>query len=337
MNTFKCEVCGREIKSRRSLSFHLNGHLDQINSELNKERIIVYTIFGKEHVDSVVRDYVEEKYCCHNLPIDIVKYLSLLGVKRTSSQERSTKRYKDLYKKSIQEKFGIDNISKVDSVKLKKEKIFIEKYGEKTNLLTSEVSSKRVNALDEYYLDKDRVMSTYRKSMKTFLLKYGVDNPSKNKEVKKRISESLKDRAKKLSLEQRRSMTEEARISLNSLTRESVSSIEILIREVLDTLDISYDKNMFLFGYNYDIVFDNIIIEVNGDYFHANPEIYVEGSKVNGVTADRIWEKDRRKKDIAVSNGYGYIVIWENLIRSLDKCELREYVIKKLRKVNYEI
>lgn len=73
----------------------------------------------------------------------------------------------------------------------------------------------------------------------------------------------------------------------------------------------------------YDFKFNNIILELNGDYFHANPCIYkptdiIKIRHVNYLAID-IWNKDLEKKQLAEDNGYIVKYLWEyNLKRMTD-------------------
>lgn len=80
-------------------------------------------------------------------------------------------------------------------------------------------------------------------------------------------------------------------------------------------------------GYIYDFVYENKIIEINGDYWHCNPNIYNEDfiNKSKNKTAKQIWEIDNRKMEIAEENGYKFLVIWEseyneNQNETINKC-----------------
>lgn len=65
-------------------------------------------------------------------------------------------------------------------------------------------------------------------------------------------------------------------------------------------------------SYWYDIKCGNRIIEYNGDYWHANPLIYEETSEMKKrVPASDIWERDKKKSDVAVLNGYEIKYVWE--------------------------
>ena len=59
-----------------------------------------------------------------------------------------------------------------------------------------------------------------------------------------------------------------------------------------------------------------IIIEINGDYIHANPKYYNADDLItligNSYTAEMKWEKDRIRREKLESLGYTVFVIWES-------------------------
>ena len=62
-------------------------------------------------------------------------------------------------------------------------------------------------------------------------------------------------------------------------------------------------------------------MEVNGDFFHANPIKYKADDIIPlpriKKTAQELWDKDERKKKIAEKFGYQVVYIWEN---EINKC-----------------
>lgn len=68
------------------------------------------------------------------------------------------------------------------------------------------------------------------------------------------------------------------------------------------------NKRKWLFP---DIVIDKIIIEYNGSYWHADPEIYKSSEIIHhGKTAQDIWDEDLRKRRIYENLGYNVIYVW---------------------------
>lgn len=64
----------------------------------------------------------------------------------------------------------------------------------------------------------------------------------------------------------------------------------------------------------------NIVIEVNGDYWHANPFIYKPDDIISypkGLfSAASIWEKDEKRISEIKSMGYKVYIIWESDLKS---------------------
>lgn len=66
----------------------------------------------------------------------------------------------------------------------------------------------------------------------------------------------------------------------------------------------------------YDIVIDSMIVEVNGDFWHANPKFYKSTDIVRkGFTAQDIWQHDEEKRILAEHNSYYIVYVWESEYR----------------------
>jgi len=94
----------------------------------------------------------------------------------------------------------------------------------------------------------------------------------------------------------------------------------------------------------YDFKIDNYLIELNGDFWHANPKIYQatdimpfpEGQKL----VKDIWEKDKLKKELALQNGYKFITLWECDLNNPNKIQKIKNIMKlyaeRQNKINKE-
>lgn len=73
---------------------------------------------------------------------------------------------------------------------------------------------------------------------------------------------------------------------------------------------------------DYFIPDNNLIIECNGDYWHASPKRYVETDVIHsGKLAKEFWEYDLKKQLDFTSNGYKYLILWESEIYDkIDYC-----------------
>jgi hypothetical protein len=94
-------------------------------------------------------------------------------------------------------------------------------------------------------------------------------------------------------------------------------------------LILKSDKNLYL--YDFTDISKKKIIEYNGDQYHANPKIYEANDyphpyhKNKKYAAQKIWEKDKFKLDLAIKNGYQVLTIWDSEYRknpqqTLQKC-----------------
>ena len=105
------------------------------------------------------------------------------------------------------------------------------------------------------------------------------------------------------------------------------SKLETEFKKILDMLNVKYEFQYTVCGYNYDfyIPSKNILIEVDGDWWHCNPnlEIYpIHESQKHTI------EHDLTKNKIALDNGYQLLRFWEN-----DIVNNRFEVIKNLMEI----
>jgi very-short-patch-repair endonuclease len=96
------------------------------------------------------------------------------------------------------------------------------------------------------------------------------------------------------------------------------TEIEKIIENLLSDLNIRYKYSFILGKRQYDfILLDyDVIIECDGDYWHANPKFYPN---------PREWQKERQKIDIeknkiAKKNGYEILRFWEDDIQNNLNC-----------------
>lgn len=68
---------------------------------------------------------------------------------------------------------------------------------------------------------------------------------------------------------------------------------------------------------------DRVVLEIHGDYWHANPSRYAAGDEVyfdaivqRKLTAVEVWEKDARRQKFYSEHGWSVCVLWENDIKA---------------------
>jgi very-short-patch-repair endonuclease len=76
-----------------------------------------------------------------------------------------------------------------------------------------------------------------------------------------------------------------------------------------------------------------VVIEVNGNQWHANPDVYDKDDLIKTwdglLTAQEIWERDDCRKKQIESFGYDVIILWETDIRK-NINEIKEMLCKRL-------
>lgn len=180
------------------------------------------------------------------------------------------------------------------------------------------------------------------KSKKTCLEKYGVENPSQADEVKRKKEETFikhygvdniwkTKEYKEFTSKRWASYNKEKKSELiHKWTKQEgrISKIENKIVNIFNNLNIPIETQFKFpkFFHKYDILLKNtnILIEVQGDFWHANPNKYKENDIINfpgnkSYLAKELWKKDLQKIHYAESQNYKVIQIWESDIREQEK------------------
>jgi G:T-mismatch repair DNA endonuclease (very short patch repair protein) len=93
------------------------------------------------------------------------------------------------------------------------------------------------------------------------------------------------------------------------------SNLEKIFKEILDGLGISYIEQFYASEikalYDFKIKGKNILIEVDGDYWHCNPDIEKFKNPTQQWHYDNL-ERDKIKTQWASDNGYILLRFWEN-------------------------
>jgi G:T-mismatch repair DNA endonuclease (very short patch repair protein) len=312
----KCIICNKEFSQTNILKIHINKrhNISKLTNEMNyiKSQIVIDDVtFDK------IKDLYIKGYNVHDLKemynVSFASYIELLGIKRTNSESKKTEIYKDKIQSTNMKKFGVSNPSQSGIVKEKRKETFLKKFGYENNFCNTNIRKVAQTNIDYKKVQESTISS--------LIEKYGpnVHNVSQIPGVGKKIGDSQKKRISKMTEKERRTMTEKARMNINY-----VSSQEIRIHSILNQLDIEYTANGFLYSYSWDMIFRNkIIIEVQGDFWHANPKFYL-GSDVllGGLLAKDVWKKDERKRKLVESKGYKVHYLWETDINNMENEEI---------------
>lgn len=165
----------------------------------------------------------------------------------------------------------------------------------------------------------------YLKRNKTVMDKYGVEN------VFQILEEFIDEYKGRHTYSKISSLNKRVKTALESLNIDFSTEYRIsYIRE-------SDNKKCCKF-YDFFVPSKNLLIEVNGDYWHANPKFYKESDVFNfpksSLTAKEIWQLDEFKKYLANVNKYNIVYIWEFELEKKTQEEVNEIVKNIINRKN---
>lgn len=183
-------------------------------------------------------------------------------------------------------------------------------------------SPKRIKAISDS-------RKTKFKSGEYNYIKDAIKEARKDPELGKKISNGSKGipKPKPLGFGIGRVQSEETREKMSNSAIQRIlanpesyhtSELEKRFKVVLDILDIEYQH--FFFAKQINKIFDfylpkyNILIEVDGDFYHCNPKLYNNGPVCK--TQEINIKNDKLKNEWAQSNGYKLLRFWENDINN---------------------
>lgn len=105
---------------------------------------------------------------------------------------------------------------------------------------------------------------------------------------------------------------------------------EQVFSDMMKELEVEYESQKIIGNKIFDfyIPSKNLIIEIHGDYWHANPLIY-EGKKLNKIQIRNV-NNDKFKTTLAKGNGYFFHVLWEHDLNNNYE-EQKEKIIELLK------
>ena len=130
-------------------------------------------------------------------------------------------------------------------------------------------------------------------------------------------------------------------IALNNLKNgvyKTDSAIQLEINKMLESLNIQFENEKTFEYYSVDnyIINENLIIEVNGKYWHTDPRFYDE---INyDVQVQRIYKDRIKNKYIKNKYGIRILYLWEyDINNNQELCEelIKEYIKNKGALTNY--
>jgi very-short-patch-repair endonuclease len=140
---------------------------------------------------------------------------------------------------------------------------------------------------------------------------------------------------------------EEANRRLEDWTKRNVlpsssrnTKPEILFMNILDNLCLSFTTQKRVGKYICDFYLPdyNLIVEIDGNYWHANPEIYKSTDIIGPkrFSAQKIWEKDNNKSAYILNKNFNLLRYWENDIKNISYEKVFEDIVQTSKKLDEE-
>lgn len=117
----------------------------------------------------------------------------------------------------------------------------------------------------------------------------------------------------------------------NQKTPKKDTTIEVIVQNFLKDLEIEFFTHQYMrieHAYQCDVYIPsmNLVIEVDGDYWHGNPEKYSDEQLNQRQMEQR--ERDSARTRELIEKGYNVIRIWENEIRIMNINQFKEKIME---------
>ena len=327
----KCPFCKKDLKKYDGNHIYRCSNLE--NKKEIKFKFIEYNFPEISKKDLILKEYeinllslpdIRKKY-----NIDYKSTIFLLdywNIKKRNISESAKKISHKKYVKTCCDKYAVDNVSKLDEVKEKKKETFIKHYGVDNIWKSKEY----YDWLYEYMINKygKKSVPNINGNANPFNIKR-ISEEEKRKRIKKankgttKYWNSLSDDEKNKLIQKR----------CRNLVANYDSKLERRISDILSQYNIEHTKQFWINRRSYDIRINKsrFIIEVQGDFWHGNPNLYCENAILNHplkpVSAKELWESDLKKRKNAEKYNYSIIYLWEFDINKMSDEEIFEIII----------
>jgi G:T-mismatch repair DNA endonuclease (very short patch repair protein) len=213
---------------------------------------------------------------------------------------------------TVRSKYGVDNVFQLSDVKEKINETHLERYGklrvtnpEAISLTRASFSLEKMSSIAEKLRETRRGWGEERKQ------EYSERRGELTRKFWKQVNDDF----------------------LSGKFFTKMNKVEEKVSQALELAGLKFQFSRFVARRQFDFLITGtkVLIEVQGDYWHANPEIYSFGDSIHlpgggSTLVEEIWERDIEKKGVAEKYGFTVIYIWERDIRDMSLDELSESV-----------
>ena len=303
-----CLSCGKHVKDIRTLLAHTakcSSAKKDKNAELEnlKDEIIYYYNLNFSLLEIYNKLKSKMIYCSYNTILKKLPEWDIIPRSLAETCNLETVQNKRI--KSCMAKYGAPNVlSKGTNSYIKKNITVLEKYGVENVFQHSEI------------MNSEKINNTY-------LVKYDMTRIEYLRLATQNAWAILTEDERKCRIHNAYKKTAETMIKNNTVNSITRSKLELLVENILINNKISftiqkkiYDPNINKIFYYDFYIQDKILLEINGDYWHANPSIYKADDVIrypgHYKTAKDKWDADNIKKQVAIDNNYNIHYIWES-------------------------
>lgn len=298
---FFCPICRKEYKTIGAVSNHLS-RFHKRRLSLNENADLKYNLYKQKSTEKEIRLLCKKYRSGFSLPdlsneygLDFKTITFLIeynGIKlRTISESKNQKKCKEKTKQTNLEKYGYEHNFNKNHPSRKKWEMRLLKEEGITNVFQRESVKQKIVKYwnDNYGVNNPMELEWYRKKIeKTNIKRYGIPHPI---------------------------------LKYNRNGRQ-ITKPHKIIMDYLDRVEIKYIPEEWIEtknnNYFVDILIDNKIIEIFGDYWHCNPIKYSKTDIVNfpygKIKVKDIWDKDKKRIKEIEKRKYKVLVLWENEI-----------------------
>ncbi len=325
-----CPKCKNHARSPHYIKCYNNEIINGISKKQIKFEFIQYNylntfnfINNKENFENHYKTHSLPDYKKLNVPWDLVFFLlEWFNIKKRTFSESALTIGQKKNKETCLKKYGTVNVlSRGTKIFEKRNKTVKDKYGVDNVFQIKEIIE-QINTKEAH----EKTAIGWKKWF------YALSDKEKEDFFNKNIHS---DKSKE-------------KIANGQHKGYKISKPEIKLVEILSELNFTYIHQFKIKKpketqnrynnkiYYYDIYLPdfNLIIEMNGNYWHANPNFYKADDivffKFAHIKAEDIWKRDKLKHDYAKEKGHNIITIWENEIHKKTNDEIKELLIIKI-------
>lgn len=339
MKYYVCYICKKRVNRLEGKHVYRCAEKNNIKEKDKNELRIKFYIFNFPFISKKfwIDTYENKRYSLpdyskkYNFPYSLVDFcLKYYKIKARTIEEANQEPGRLIkYKNTCLKKYGVENVSQTELVKTKKKETFLEHYGV-DNIWKSKNYYKW---LHKYMLKKYGAKSVPNLHGNSGTAFNSLTEEEKRIRIKK-LHKGYKLYWDNLSDEEKNKIIKKR---CRKIVKHFNSKLECRVEKILKDLKIKYIRSFWIAHKSYDfrIIDTNIVIEVQGNYWHANPEIYNPDDVLNYpeafTKAEDIWEKDYNKLKTAEKYAYQIKYLWEYDLNKMNDSDISNIILGYLK------